>query len=1152
MFGSNTIRDSSVDSNNNRVINSGNTTTNSDNLSINSGNTSRNSASENFQEFRVRVKLPFQRNPNFCGRNDILQELHRILHRPKALGNDSVRETVILHGMGGIGKSQIALEYAQRFGPCYTSIFWIDADDSSRTTDSACKVVEQLVAHYAHKWRSAPDYQEIANILGIPGKIDSSGRITQDAMELAMEMVHAWLAADGNRGWLLLIDNKDKVKAGDFDTILPTCNWGSVIITSRLSNLHRYGECIAVEGIGAQAGLELLLRISGKNRNLSESELEEARQIVKELGELPLALDQAGAYIAELQITFAIFRQKMNDAFNDTLDTGLPSERASIRTTWELSFRELSPEARQILHLCAFLSNEDIPDELFRRGKGAVPWMVEDGNKLDKAIRSLFIFSFAKRKDTGDSFWIHPLVHVWAREHTDRSTQRQNVEDTITLVASAIVKDEHERRTEDWIFERRILNHLKVCQEHISEFSSELDNVKTAEALSSIASAYENLGFDGLAEESCQQAITTYEMALGKDHPSSLDTLHCMGTILSKQKRYDESLEFSRRALSGKEKAFGKDHPATLRIVNDIALVLGDKGELDESLKLYYRALDGRERALGNDHRETLETVHNIAYNFLDQGRLDEALEWCRRALEGEEKLLGRTDHPDALLTVECMGSIFYNLGRYEEALEWHLRVLAGREKTLGNDHPLTLATVCKISDVFYSQERHNEALEWHRRLLAGREKSFGKDHPETLTTVLDIAQILYNQKRFDEALEWLRRVLVGREKVLGKNHPETLTIALNIAEVFYHQKRFDEALEWDQKALAGYETVLGKDHPETLTAVHNIAVIFNIYKRYDEALEWHRRELGGREKALGNDHPFTLTTVQNISEVFYNQKRFDEALEWLLRVLAGREKVLGNNHPETLTTVHGIATVFYHQKRYDEALEWYRRALAGRENAHGNDHPETLTVVHNIAEVFYTQKRFDDALEWLRRILAGREKAFGNNHPETLTTVHNIAEVFYNQERYDDALDWLRRALAGRETALGKDHPSTLSTREWMASVFKKLVQRKKSKQLEKQDKQPQRYPKTAIIFMTKPFTNLHKHSKLLYKYTARVKDGNLRVWMLSLLDRDSFISTFLHSLSISIFIFYFCFSLYRSWFSWISVFAEMGLLNLNGSWKR
>ncbi|KAL7272990.1 hypothetical protein RUND412_004177 [Rhizina undulata] len=198
MIGS-TIKNGAVNNNNNQIHDSGNTMNSNNstfvsgiqNVTFNIGNSGANQGQrcirEDFEEFRVSVKLLFQRNRNFCGRNDILGELHQILYRPKTPGNDPSRETVVLYGMGGIGKSQIALEYAQRFGRYYTSIFWIDAENASRTTNSACKVVEQLVTHYARKWRSAPDYQEIANTLGIPGKIDSLGRITQGAMDSAME-----------------------------------------------------------------------------------------------------------------------------------------------------------------------------------------------------------------------------------------------------------------------------------------------------------------------------------------------------------------------------------------------------------------------------------------------------------------------------------------------------------------------------------------------------------------------------------------------------------------------------------------------------------------------------------------------------------------------------------------------------------------------------------------------------------------------------------------------------------------------------------------------------------------------------------------------------------------------------------------------------
>ncbi|KAL7270250.1 hypothetical protein RUND412_007045 [Rhizina undulata] len=193
-----------------------------------------------------------------------------------------------------------------------------------------------------------------------------------------------------------------------------------MLVTTRLPNLNKFGECIAVEGIGAEAGLQLLSKSSGKiRRDLDDSEISEAQEIVKAFGGLPLALDQAGAYISFLQRTFSAHRVKMlmkegmKAIFIEELDEpSLSSQKASVRTTWELSFQELTEDARELLHLCAFLNNEEISEQLFQDGKKAVPWIMENEYRLDNAIRNLFTFSLAKRKDFGDKFWIHPLVHA--------------------------------------------------------------------------------------------------------------------------------------------------------------------------------------------------------------------------------------------------------------------------------------------------------------------------------------------------------------------------------------------------------------------------------------------------------------------------------------------------------------------------------------------------------------------------------------------------------------------------------------------------------------------------------------------------------------------------------------------------------------------
>ncbi|KAL7269549.1 hypothetical protein RUND412_007785 [Rhizina undulata] len=564
-----------------------------------------------FNELKVHVELPFQ---HFCRKNDILNRLEQILEPNNPAGTPVYtaeigansqttlgRKIVILHGMGGIGKSQIALEYAHRFFHCYTSVFWINADDDSVTTESTCKIFDQLLSHFAAKSQSSPVFQKISITLGIRGKLDDSGRIKGNSAETAMKAVRTWLSSSENRGWLFLVHNFDKAKVRELEKLIPTCDWGSILVTTRLPKLHKFGECVEVEGIGAEAGLELLLKSSGKIlRNLDNF----AQEIVKALGELPLALDQAGAFISSLQRTFAAYRIKMKEGmkaiFNEELDEpSLSLYKASVLTTWELSFQELTDDARQLLQLCAFLNNDEISEGLFRSGKSAVPWIAEDESRLDSAIQNLFTFSLAKRKEPGDTFWIHPLVHAWARERNDSTIRKRNAEDALKLVASAIKSTEEDQAI------------FIYCGE--SDMS-----IMVAHASSVIASAYKNLGYYIQAEGLYQRIFAAFKKALGKDHNLTLRTMGSLIEILDRHgqhhqalewkkkklaRRHDEALECYRRALVGYEKILGKDHRGTLDIVRDMAFVLKEQKQYEEVLEYYRRTLAWTERTLGKDHR---------------------------------------------------------------------------------------------------------------------------------------------------------------------------------------------------------------------------------------------------------------------------------------------------------------------------------------------------------------------------------------------------------------------------------------------------------------------------------------------------------------------------------------------------------------------
>ncbi|KAI5842039.1 hypothetical protein BZA05DRAFT_380199 [Tricharina praecox] len=964
------------------------------------------SSRKSFDEFRIPTELPFSRNQNFCGREDLIERIHEKLHPTEAAGADAVpcssteRNLVTLYGLGGIGKTQVALEYAYRYEAFYSAILWVDARDPTVLETSGVRVAQQLVRHYVSEFPSNPDYIRIANDLGIPGGIDISGTVQRQILNSGnvWPTIKRWLQKKGNDKWLLLVDNHDDLETVNIVDYLPTSDWARIIVTSRRSEIQSLGHSISVAEMEKDVGLAMLMKAMRVDvvEALSVEEIKDAEEVVEKLGGLPLAISQAASYILMTEIDFKTYLLKLKTNFKRIASkkTGLWMYRNEpVFTCWEISFHALCPSATRLLHMCAFLSNEDIPDELFRRGSRGVEWLGNDKDAFDNAIEDLLAFSLVKRRATSfaksDSFWIHPLVHQWARDRVDDSTkQRTSASEAIFLITAAVITDPTKRDTEYWGFERRISNHIELCAQNIEKYYPSHDSIYPEK----ISQALYTLSRVNYYRCKVEKSIHLVRRAIvGLNGLEALAAIHLLGVNLSFDSQYSEALEWYQRALEGTEKALGKDHPSTLTTVLGMAGVFERRGEYDKALEWYQRALEGTEKALGKDHPSTLTAVYGMAGVFERRGEYDKALEWYQRDLEGIEKALGK-DHPSTLSTVLGMAGVFERRGEYDKALEWYQRALEGTEKVFGKDHPSTLTTVLGMAGVFVHRGEYDKALEWYQRALEGIEKALGKDHPSTLTAVYGMAGVFERRGEYDKALEWYQRALEGTEKALGKDHPSTLTTVLGMAGVFERRGEYDKALEWYQRALEGIEKALGKDHPCTLTAVYGMAGVFERRGEYDKALEWYQRALEGTEKALGKDHPSTLTTVHGMAGVFERRGEYDKALEWYQRALEGTEKVFGKDHPSTLTTVLGMAGVFERRGEYDKALEWYQRALEGTEKALGKDHPSTLTAVYGMAGVFERRGEYDKALEWYQRDLEGIEKALGKDHPSTLAIAKCIA----------------------------------------------------------------------------------------------------------------------------------------------------------------
>lgn len=230
-----------------------------------------------FSKFKIPMQLLMQRNQSFCGRDELLERMHGILKPKVEISNmptDPVqlvprRRIVILHGLGGMGKTQLAAEYAYRYsvGTSYSSIFWIDATSQASLARSALVMAEQIVSHYATKWRdSGPSFAEIGIMLGLPGCVEETGRIKPDikSPDLVVKAMTKWLSNVENKNWLVIFDNNDDVNSVKIRDFFPTCDFGSIIITTRNSELKRFGDAIEVEGIEQAAGISILMRSAGQ------------------------------------------------------------------------------------------------------------------------------------------------------------------------------------------------------------------------------------------------------------------------------------------------------------------------------------------------------------------------------------------------------------------------------------------------------------------------------------------------------------------------------------------------------------------------------------------------------------------------------------------------------------------------------------------------------------------------------------------------------------------------------------------------------------------------------------------------------------------------------------------------------------------------
>ena len=819
----------------------------------------------------------------------------------------AVRERVVVAGLGGVGKTQLAARYVRDHVDEFEIVAWIRAEGSP-----------------------IPDLADLATALQL-------GIESEDATaEQRAQQVVRWLSSCPQR-WLLVFDNVATDAA--VRPWLPATGGGRSLITSRNRRLDALGHVVAVGVFDDQTGANYVIARAGRE------DPEAALALSRALGGLPLALGHAGAY-CQAGTSFAEYHAMLDGLPARDLFDADPEAFAAetVATTWQVSVDaagKRAPRAPQILAVTAYLAPDAIPTALFDALLDD-PTSVADRKGLRDGLAALHGLSLADVSDTAMN--VHRLLQKVVRDDADARFDDTPVDAALNALSQALPNDP--TLPTWWPQYEVLLPHISA----IAESSAAQRHADRVFALLNRAVAFLLHADPGQRPlVPAQDAVALGERLLGPEHPDTSTARAHLAAAYRSAGRTQEAIELLERVLADRERLVGRDDPETLTARGDLAGAYGSAGRTQEAIALEEQVLADCERLLGSEHPDTLTVRGNLATSYWSAGRSQEATELLERVLADHERLLG-SEHPRTLTARANLATSYQSVGRTREAVELLERVLADRERLLGSEHAQTLSARGDLANSYRLVDRTQEAIELEERVLADSERLLGSEHPDTLRARRNLGASYELVGRTEEAIELGEQVLADSERLRGSEHPDTLQARRSLAASYGLVGRTEEAIEVEEQVLADREQVLGSEHPDTLVARGDLANSYRLVGRTQEAIELEERVLGDSERLLGSEHPHTLTARANLAASYWSFGRTEEAIELEERVLGQSERLLGREHPDTLAAEGNLAAAYWSVDRTQEAIHLQARLLADRERLLGPDHPDTRAAAQALA----------------------------------------------------------------------------------------------------------------------------------------------------------------------------------------------------------
>ncbi len=679
---------------------------------------------------------------SFVGRVDLLKQLAAAM---ASTTPTMIVPTLAVTGMGGIGKTSLALEFAYRYGNYFAGgVYWINAANSSIST-TILPAVDRL-------WQKL-----------FPNR-DSS----QIAPEQRINDIKSFFNSPIPR--LLIFDNCEQQWI--FETYQPGPQSGCrVLMTSRnavwsTSNV----QSIAIDLLTPAESRQMLQKLSPR---ITDAEADDLANLV---GYLPLALHVMGVALGTLEPSLPVenYYQRVQRALLAQLEATAnnlqnihrsPTNHqwsvvATVHVSYDLlksPYRDEGQLRNLLLLLACCAPNAPIPIDLLIRA-----------TEHDSATVGAWLYALRQ-----SGFFDHdpPQLHPLMREAIQIIEAEHYPNAANTMIAALVAEGTHAHENWDREAMLALVPHLETCHE--------VEKTKqgyTGHLLFILASITERQG-DYCQAERLIRELLEYEIALyGNEHQEVLTTQHNLAWVIHAQGNYNEALTLYQSILEVRQQILGDEHPHTLTTQHQLANVLYSQGAYAKATDRYQSVLRIRQQMLGDEHPDTLLTLHNLARVLYIQGYQAEALNLYEAVLEIRQRVLGM-QHPHTLITKHQLAGALYDQGNFTKAFYMYQSILAIQKQILGMNHPHTLITHHNLANVLKAQKSYVEAFDIYQSVFTIRQKVLGTEHPDTLITQSSIATCLAYQGQYYEAITLLDEIIPKQIRSYGgAGHPNVQT----------------------------------------------------------------------------------------------------------------------------------------------------------------------------------------------------------------------------------------------------------------------------------------------------------------------------------------------------------------------------------------